>query len=148
MKGVSFIGDGNALPGSDIYETARESAKLVAAKGYYVVCGGLFGIMEAAAKGAKEVGGLTVGILPDYSFNANVYIDIPIPTGMGQARNVIVISASELILAFGGSYGTLSEIAHALKLGKKVIGYKTWRVKGIENHESRKDFLDSVLSYL
>ncbi len=148
IRGISFIGDGNALPGSDIYEVARNAAKLVASKGYCVICGGLLGVMEAAARGAKEAGGLTVGILPGYDFNANDYIDVVIPTGMGQARNVIVIAASNIVVAFGGNYGTLSEIAHALKLNKRVLGYKTWQLEGLENHESRDSFLDRLAALL
>ena len=108
-------------------ETGREIAKAQAV----LVCGGLGGVMEAAAKGAKMLGGLTVGILPgDSSDQANPYIDVPIVTDMGHARNVIVVRTSDALIAVEGSYGTLSEIAIALKLGKPVVGINTWDVSG------------------
>ncbi|SMP06486.1 hypothetical protein SAMN06265339_0380 [Desulfurobacterium pacificum] len=144
MRNVAVIGDGNVEPGSELYNVAFEVGKLIAKRGYVLVCGGLYGVMEAAAKGAKMGGGLTVGILPGYEFNANPYIDVQIPTGMYQARNVLVVASSKVIIAVGGSYGTLSEIGHALKLGKKVIGYKTWGIKGIERYEERGSFLSAV----
>lgn len=146
MKNVAVIGDGTVKEENGIYKVAFEVGKIIGKKGYVLVCGGLFGVMEAAAKGAKEAGGITVGILPGYDFFSNDYIDIKIPTGMNQARNVLVVASSEVIVAVGGSYGTLSEIAHALKLGKKVIGYKTWKVKGILRYETADDFISAVNS--
>jgi uncharacterized protein (TIGR00725 family) len=148
LKTVSVIGDGNVLNGSELYQTAVEVGKIIAKKGYVLICGGLYGVMEGAAKGAKEAGGLTVGILPEYDSVANSYIDIKIPTGMGQARNVLVVSSSEVIVALGGNYGTLSEIAHALKLRKKVLGYKTWKIEGIDCYEDRESFISVLLSSL
>ena len=148
MRTVSVIGDGNVSEGSKLYEVAVEVGRIIAEKGFVLVCGGLYGVMEGAAKGAKEAGGITVGILPEYSSVANPYIDIKIPTGMGQARNVLVVSSSEIIVALGGNYGTLSEIAHALKLGKRVLGYKTWKIKGIDYYEDREGFISALLSSL
>ena len=149
MKVVSVIGDGGAPEGSSLYETARKVGRLVAEKGYVLVTGGLFGVMEGASRGAKEKGGLTVGILPHYESTSNPYVDVKIPTGMGHARNVIVVSsASKTVIAVGGSYGTLSEIAHALKLGKKVIGFRTWEVEGTENYESSEDFIARLRAVL
>ena len=144
MKSVSVIGDGSVVPGSEFYDVALEVGRLVARKGCVLICGGLYGVMEAAAKGAKEEGGLTIGILPGYDFNANPYIDVQIPTGLNQARNVLVVASSKVIIAIGGGYGTLSEIGHALKLEKRVIGYKTWGIKGIERYEERGLFLNAV----
>ncbi len=146
MRNVAVIGDGSVELNSDLYNVAFEVGKLIAERGYVLICGGLCGVMEAAAKGAKERGGLTVGILPSYEFNANPYIDVQIPTGMYQARNVLVVASSKVVVAVGGSYGTLSEIGHALKLGKKVIGYKTWKIEGIEYYEEKELFLNAVAS--
>ncbi|HEY8498229.1 MAG TPA: TIGR00725 family protein [Limnochordales bacterium] len=101
----------------------------IARRGGVLVCGGMGGVMEAAARGAREAGGLTVGILPGTDrASANPFIAIPIPTGMGEGRNVLVVRASQAVIAIGGSYGTLSEIAFALKMGVPVVGLRTWRL--------------------
>jgi uncharacterized protein (TIGR00725 family) len=98
-----------------------------------MICGGLGGVMEAAARGAKEEGGLTVGVLPgDDPQQANPYVDIPIVTGMGYARNIIIVRSSRAIIAVGGSYGTLSEIAYALNLGVHLVGLGTWDIAKID----------------
>lgn len=108
------------------FEVGRELAKSEA----ILICGGLSGVMEAACKGAKEAGGTTVGILPGTSRKeANPYIDIPIVTGLGEARNIIVVRSTKAIIAISGSYGTLSEIAFALRFNIPVIGLKTWQLK-------------------
>lgn len=149
MKTVSVIGDGGVPEGNSLYETARRVGRLVAERGYVLVTGGLFGVMEGASRGAKEKGGLTVGILPHYEDLSNPFIDIKIPSGMGQARNVIVVSsASKIVVAVGGNYGTLSEIAHALKLGKRVVGFRTWGIEGIENYENIENFISRLSSLL
>lgn len=145
MKTVSVIGDGKIKKGSDIYDVALKVGRMIASKGYVLVCGGLLGVMEAASRGAKEENGITVGILPTYEPISNDFIDIRIPTGLGQARNVLVVSASELIIAVGGSYGTLSEIAHAMKMGgKRIIGYKTLKLSGVDNYTDRDLFLQKL----
>lgn len=111
---------------------AEAVGRLVAEKGGILVCGGMHGIMEAASKGAKQAGGLTVGILPqDNKGEANPYIDIPIATGFGIGRNVIIARTADALIAIGGEYGTLSEIAFGLQLGKPVVGIKSWDIKGI-----------------
>lgn len=85
--------------------------------------------MEAACRGAKSAGGLTIGILPSRNRrDANPYVDVPILTGMGEARNVIVVSSAQSVIAVSGGYGTLSEMAHALKLGIPVVGLGTWQL--------------------
>jgi uncharacterized protein (TIGR00725 family) len=110
-------------------QLAREVGLLIARAGGILICGGGCGVMEAAAAGAKEAGGITVGILPGSSaVEANPYIDIPIVTGMGNARNVINVLTSQAIIAIQGAYGTLSEIALALKCGTPVVALETWQV--------------------
>lgn len=126
-------------------QLGREIAKL----GAILVCGGLGGVMEAAAKGAKEAGGTTVGILPkDNKCDANQYIDIPIATGLGFARNTIIITAADIVIAFKGKYGTLSEIGFALNAKKTVIGIGSWDIKGVikaGNPEQATEYIKQTL---
>ena len=104
----------------------------LAARGAVVVCGGLGGVMEAACRGAKEVGGHTVGILPGTDrAAANPFVDTVVPTGLGEARNALVVRAADALIAVGGGYGTLSEIAFALKAGKRVVGLDSWDIDGV-----------------
>jgi hypothetical protein len=111
---------------SSIYQLAVEVGEEIAKRGAILVCGGLTGVMEAAAKGASSVGGLTVGILPGPSTNKAIsFIKIPVATDMGQARNVIIAHTADALVAVAGGAGTLSEIGHALKVGKPVVGLKT-----------------------
>lgn len=115
-------------------QCSREEAKLaegvgreLARRGAILVCGGLGGVMEAACKGASSEGGLTIGILPGENPQAaNPYVQIPIVTGIGYARNLAVVKSAQAVIAIGGSYGTLSEIAHALQSDIPVIGLNTW----------------------
>lgn len=128
---VGVIGASKA--GRGVARDAYEVGRLIARKGAALICGGLGGVMEAAARGAKEEGGLTIGVLPgDDPRQANPYIDVPIATGMGYARNVIIVRSSRAIIAVGGSYGTLSEIAYALNLGVPLVGLGTWDVAKID----------------
>jgi uncharacterized protein (TIGR00725 family) len=97
-----------------------------------LVCGGMGGVMEAACRGAKAAGGTIIGILPGPDRNgANEYVDVAIATGLGEARNLAIIRTSDVLIAVDGSYGTLSEIGFALKMGKKVVGLRTWEIKGM-----------------
>jgi len=116
---------------------AEEVGRELARQGAVLVCGGLGGVMDAACRGASAEGGLTVGILPgDRPEAANPYVKIPISTGMGYARNVLVVKSARAVIAVGGSYGTLSEIAHALQNGIPAIGLKTWSLsRNGENDE-------------
>lgn len=103
-------------------EWAEEVGKGIARLGAVLVCGGLGGVMEAAARGARNEGGITVGILPGSRKNsANPFIEIPIATNMGHARNAIIAQSADGLIAVGGGFGTLSEIALALKMGKPVV---------------------------
>ncbi len=113
---------GSSTASEDVCRLAVEVGRKIAERGGVVLCGGLSGVMEAVAKGAAGAGGLTVGILPGHSAEeANPYIEIPIVTGMGNARNVIVAGTPRAIIALEGGWGTLSEIALALKMGVPVI---------------------------
>lgn len=123
---IGIIGAG--LCDDDIRQLAEETGRMVAERGAILYCGGLGGVMEAAAKGAVEAGGTTVGILPGAKVSdANPFITVPVVTGMSHARNVILVRSCEVLIAISGSHGTLSEIALALKMWKPVIGLKTWQ---------------------
>jgi len=120
---------GSSIATGKYYDYALAVGRFVAARDAVVLTGGMGGVMEAASKGAKEAGGLTVGILPSYEVrDGNPYIDIPIVTGLNHARNIVVVRSSHVIIAVGGEYGTLSEIAFALKLGMTVVGLDSWDV--------------------
>lgn len=109
-------------------QTAEEVGRLLAEAGAVVLTGGRGGVMEAASRGARQAGGLTVGILPgDDAGQGNRWVSLPIVTGLGEARNAVLIRTAEVVIAVGGEYGTLSEIAFALKFGRPVIGIHTWR---------------------
>jgi len=108
---------------------AYEVGYLLARRGAVIVCGGLGGVMESTCKGAKEAGGTTIGILPGpFRGDANPYVDHAIATDMGQARNAIIVRTVDAVVAVGGEYGTLSEIAMALKMGKKVAAISSWEI--------------------
>ncbi len=108
---------------------AREVGVRLAEAGVGVVCGGGGGVMAAACAGAKSSGGLTVGILPGSNpIGANPWLDIVLPTGLGEARNTLVVRSARAVIAIGGEFGTLSEIAFALKLGIPVVGLDTWQL--------------------
>jgi uncharacterized protein (TIGR00725 family) len=122
---------GGAVCSPEIYEIAREVGSEIAKNGFSLVCGGLTGVMEAACRGAREAGGTTIGILPTTNKrDANPYVDVVIPTGLGHARNVLVVLASDAVVAIDGEAGTLSEIAIALKVGKPIVGIRTWELGG------------------
>jgi uncharacterized protein (TIGR00725 family) len=105
--------------------------------------------MEAACRGAKEAGGMTVGILPgDDRSAANRFIDAAIPTGLGEGRNVLVVRAADAVIAVGGAYGTLSEIALALKAGKRVVGIGTWDIDGVVSVPEASAAVEAVLADL
>jgi uncharacterized protein (TIGR00725 family) len=106
---------------------AETVGELLVEEGATIICGGLGGVMEAVCRGAKSKGGLTVGVLPGGDLSiANPWVDIPIVTGMGEARNILIVKSSQAVVAIGGGYGTLSEIAYALKNGIPVVGLDTW----------------------
>ena len=122
---IGVIGGGTCS--AETAALAEEVGRRLAQRGATLICGGLGGVMEAACKGARQAGGQTIGILPGNSHaDANPYVQMPIVTGMGEMRNVIIIKSAQAVIAIGGEYGTLSEIGHALKNNIAVIGINTW----------------------
>jgi uncharacterized protein (TIGR00725 family) len=131
---------GNSSYSSKEAKLAESVGELLAQRGATVICGGLGGVMEAVCRGAKSKGGLTVGILPGQDAStANPWVDIPVVTGLGEARNVVVVKSAQAVIAIGGSYGTLSEIAYALKSNIPIIGLNTWSL----SRNGRED--DSII---
>jgi len=113
---------GAAVANRGLYDKAYRVGRLIARRGWTVVCGGLGGVMEAASKGATEAGGVVIGVLPAYEKDsANACVKYTIATGMGHARNVIIAASADAVIAVGGGYGTLSEMALAMKLGRPVV---------------------------
>jgi len=123
-KQITVVGSGGKVL-DEVYGMAERIGERIAERGAVLVCGGRGGIMEAACRGAKRKGGLTVGILPHGPDEANPYVDVAIATGMGDGRNVINVMSGDAVIAIAGEAGTLSEIALALKIGKKVIAVGT-----------------------
>lgn len=122
---IAVVGGGNCGP--ELAAVAREVGAEIARAGATLICGGLGGVMAAAAEGARGAGGLTVGILPSYNAaDAAPGIAVAIPTGMGHARNVLVVSSADVVIALDGSVGTASEVAFARVLGRPVIGLRAW----------------------
>ncbi|WP_456454643.1 TIGR00725 family protein [Methanopyrus sp.] len=118
---ISVIGSGRAS--EDVLNLAEELGREIARRNHVLVCGGRGGVMEAACRGAREEGGITVGILPgEMRDEANPYVDVVIPTGLGEARNALVVRAGDAVIAVAGGWGTLSEISLAKKMGKPVVG--------------------------
>jgi uncharacterized protein (TIGR00725 family) len=127
---LAVVGPGAAS--SEELETAEEVGRVVARAGATLVCGGLGGVMEAACRGARAEGATTIGILPGLDRSAaNPHVEVAIATGLGEARNALVVRAADALVAVGGAYGTLSEIALALKAGKRVVGLGTWDIDGV-----------------
>ncbi len=128
MKSKSYVSVIGPSESSEWEAQAAESVgRLLASNDVNVICGGRGGVMEAVCRGAQEAGGVTVGILPGLAVEeGNQYLTITIPTGLGEGRNAIIARAGKAVIAIGGRFGTLSEIAFALKMGKLVVGLRTW----------------------
>jgi uncharacterized protein (TIGR00725 family) len=121
--------------------------RLLAERGATVVCGGLGGTMEAACRGARAAGGTTLGLLPGADRSeANPFVTVAVPTGLGEARNALVVRAADAVIALGGGYGTLSEIALALKAGKRVVGIGTWEIEGVVAAEDAEAAVAAALA--
>ncbi len=145
---LAVIGASKASP--EIYELAMAIGREAARRGWIVVTGGLGGVMEAAARGAREAGGLTLGILPGGDRGeANPYIQVAVATHIRHARNSIIAHTADVLIAVDGEYGTLSEIALGLKLGKPVIGLKTaWSIPGMVEVNSPGEAIEKVVPLL
>ena len=145
-----MIGSSAVQPGEELYEFAYRLGIELGKRDLVVVNGGRTGVMEAVSKGVRDSGkGLSVGILTTYDgSDGNPYLDIKVNTGMGWNRNPIVVASGEVVLAVGGHYGTLSEIAYALILGRPVIGYKTHRVEGVIQVSSLEEMLSLLDQFL
>jgi uncharacterized protein (TIGR00725 family) len=141
---IGVIGGGK--PNSKSRQIAFKVGQLIADKGAILICGGLSGVMEEASRGAKQAGGMTVGILPGNSpQDANPHIDIAIATGLGYGRNSLVAMNSDVIIAIDGQYGTLTEIAYGCIYGKKIIGLGTWDIEGVIKAESAEEAVNLAL---
>jgi len=145
---VAVIGGGEAPP--KILDLAREVGRQVARRVAVLLCGGLGGVMAAAAQGAQEEGGVSLGILPDPDRSrANPYLTYSIPTNLGHARNVLIAHAADALIAVDGSHGTISEAAIGLKMGKPVIGLQvTWEVPGLQRAATPGDAVAAALEML
>jgi len=125
---VGVIGASKA--DSTLCAVAEEVGEELASQGAAIVCGGLSGVMEAVCKGARKNDGITIGIIPsDRREDANPYVQIPIVTGIGMARNAIITRTADVVIAIGGQFGTLSEMGYALNMGKNVIALNSWRLE-------------------
>jgi len=148
MKRVISVIGGRTVD-KTLLDEAEKVGSLIAQKELVLVCGGLNGVMEAVAKGARAAGGITVGILPqEHRREANEYIDIPIVTGLGIGRNVIIARTADVLISIGGEYGTLSEIAFALQMGKSVIGIKTWGIEGVIPAQTAEEAVAKAIKIL
>jgi uncharacterized protein (TIGR00725 family) len=143
---LSVIGAGDASPAQ--CSIAAEVGREIARCGAVLVCGGRGGVMEAAARGAREEGGHSIGILPSYDrAQANQYIEFAIATGIGEARNVIVVASGDAVIALEGGAGTLSEIGLAMKLGRPVVALNSWQdIEGIHRAGNPRDAVALALS--
>jgi uncharacterized protein (TIGR00725 family) len=141
---VAVVGAGDAAP--EQFEVAVEVGRLLAERDAVVVCGGLGGVMEGACRGAKAAGGSTLGILPGLDrAEANEYVDVAVPTGLGEARNALVVRAADALIAVAGGYGTLSEVALALKTGKPVVGLGSFELDGMTQAATPADAVTAAL---
>ena len=124
---------GQSEPDEAAMAAAGEVGRLLAEAGAVVVCGGLGGVMEAVSRGAAEAGGTVVGVLPGENRRAaNEYVTIALATGLGQARNAVIATAADAMIAIGQGWGTLSEVALARRLGRRVVGLRSWEVEGVQ----------------
>ncbi|MCD6413470.1 MAG: TIGR00725 family protein [Elusimicrobia bacterium] len=148
LKIVGVIG--GASCSQKVYAIARRLGELLAENNFAVVCGGLSGVMKGVCEGAYRAGGITIGILPGkFSDEANAFVKIPIVTAMSHARNAIIVRTADVVVAVDGKYGTLSEIALALSIGKRVFSIETtWNVKGVEKAESPESVVSKLKKIL
>ena len=143
---IAVIGAGDAP--ADVVALAEEVGRVIAVRGAWLVCGGLGGVMAGAARGARAHGGRTIGVLPGTDRRAaNEWIEVAIATGFGEARNVVVVSSADAVVALAGEGGTLSEIGFARKLGRPVVALRAWKeIDGIEHVEDAEEAVSLALS--
>ncbi|MGZ4180631.1 MAG: TIGR00725 family protein [Solirubrobacteraceae bacterium] len=142
---VAVVGTGDATPKEA--DAAEQVGAGLARAGAIVVCGGLGGVMAAACRGAYDAGGMTIAILPGADRrSANDWARVVIPTGMGEMRNALVVRAADAVIAVGGAYGTLSEVALALKTGVPVVGIDTWPIDGVIGVDTAADAVATALA--
>lgn len=138
----------------EIFRAAEEVGRRIAEAGAVLICGGRGGVMEAASRGAAEAGGTVIGVLPTLSpADANPYVTHAVATGIGEARNLAVVASGEAVIAVGGEWGTLSEIAHARKIGRPVVAIQSWTLRnragtdlGIVEAETPEQAVSAALS--
>ena len=144
---VAVVGPGEATQPQ--LEVAVAVGRALGEAGAVLVCGGLGGVMAGACRGAASTGGVTVGILPGTDrASANEWVSVAIPTGLGELRNGLVVSAADTVIAVGGAYGTLAEIALALRTGVPVVGIGTWEIGGVEHAEDAADAVARALAHV
>ncbi len=140
---------GGADCSTKVYEQARKVGQLLAQRGVVVYCGGMGGVMEAVSRGVSEEGGTVVGILPEADGDSgNDYITIPVATGAGSARNVMIANSVHGTITIDGSYGTLSEIGHTLRMGKPVVGLGTWDIRGVIVVDKPEEAVDKIMELI
>jgi hypothetical protein len=140
---VSVIGGSSAS--NEVDTLARDTGRLLAQRGHTVVCGGLGGVMRAACRGAKEADGTTIGVLPtDRRADANEYVDVAVATGLGHARNALVVMNGDAVVAIDGGGGTLSEVGFGLVYDRPVAGLRTHDVPGVEPCETPEEAVNFV----
>jgi len=146
-KVVSVIGGRTCTP--EVEQIAQNLGKKLAKVADFLVCGGLGGTMEAVCQGFKAENGLTIGIIPSYDKNdANPCVDIVLPTGLGLARNVLVVKAAEVVVALPGEAGTLSEIAYCIQCGIPVISLSSWDIPGVIKVKTVEEAVEKVKELL
>lgn len=145
---IAVCGGGSPDPKRELL--ARETGRILAERGAILICGGLGGVMSAAAQGAREAGGLTVGILPGTDkTEANPYIDLALATGLGHVRNTIIVQSAQGIIALPGESGTLSEVAFGLTLKRPVVGLQAWSdIEGVLPATTPAEAVELVLKQL
>jgi len=140
---IAVCGDSN--PETVFGDLAFEVGRGVAQRGAVLLCGGSTGVMEHAARGARSEGGLTIGILAsDDPETASAYIDVALATGLGQGRNAVLVYSAQGVIAIGGGYGTLSEIALAMRIGRPVVGLRSWRFERSQQTEAPLAVVDTA----
>jgi uncharacterized protein (TIGR00725 family) len=138
---------GQSDPDADQERTAEEVGRLLAEAGAIVLCGGYGGVMEAVSRGASSAGGTVVGILSGQDrTGANPYLTIGLATGLGQARNAVIATSADTVIAIGKGWGTLSEIAHAQRLGRPVVALSSWAVEGIDTAATPREAVTNALA--